>query len=164
MKIVSLARHSVISWVTRSSTLGQDDYNRNCDPKHGTNIPLLTVQVFFFQPPESFLPATPIFNSPKSLPIVSYLSSVAERGTLWSVLSIWSIWQLWMSCSFSKCHASFCPLGGTGHRHLRSKIALILVSWPTGYNRPSRNADISWELNNWTSTSRWSNYNCPEMT
>ena len=33
-----------------------------------------------------------------------------------------------------------------------------------GYNRPSRNADISWELYNWTSTNRWSNYNCPEMT
>ena len=46
-------------------------------------------------------------------------------------------------------------------RPFRSKIALILVSWPTGYNRPSRNADISWELDNWSSTSRWSNYNCP---
>ena len=61
----------------------------------------------------------------------------------------------------------FIFLGGSLHclasclRPLRSKIALILVSWPTGYNRPSRNADISWELNNWTSTSRWSNYNCP---
>ena len=73
------------------------------------------------------------------------------------VLSIWSI----CLSLFQSTILQFCPLGGTDHQHLRSKIALILVSWPTGYNRPSRNADISWELDNWSSTSRWSNYNCP---
>ena len=60
--------------------------------------------------------------------------------------------------------APFCSLGGTGRRLEGSKIDLILVSWPTGCNRPSRNDDISWELNNRTSTGRWSNYNWPEMT